>query len=351
LIQFLTNPRPDVRQVASSYIVGFTHPTSDNFDLVVSRADKIVRPLLVMCHDNPVVAHDAIRSLVNLTTKPSVCAHFDDEDSLSMIVRLITNPSMVIADLCCMLLSNLTKIDRICHRLSTLVVGETPGLCSSPLAMDQLTDVFVKGMDNKFNKDANYGFLASVFSDMTTYPFGRKYFLERTSYDGKLPITKIMVFNEYPDIIRRGGVDSTMKNVCFEKDKHREILDPKETNMLPYILLPLCGPEEIEMDDMEKFPDELQLLGDDKQRESDPKLRATLLEAINLLCTTYFGRQTLRDKNAYAILREMHKVEKDDMCIDLNDRAVQLLMRDESKETMDDSLQANAMDDDTIEEI
>ncbi|KAJ2801827.1 Protein hgh1 [Coemansia guatemalensis] len=145
-----------------------------------------------------------------------------------------------------------------------------------------------------------------------------------------------MVFNEYPEVIRRGGVDSTMKNVCFEKDKHREILDPQETNMLPYILLPLCGPEEFEIEDMEPMPEEIQLLGDDKKREADPKLRATLLEAINLLCTTFYGRNVLRSKNVYYVLREAHKVESDETCIDLNERAVQLLKGDESADTKED---------------
>ncbi|KAI8324381.1 DUF383/DUF384 domain-containing protein [Martensiomyces pterosporus] len=358
LIAFLSNPRPDVRQVAASYLVGFSHPSTENFSLLVSKAEKVVRPMLVICHENPVAAHDSIRTLVNLTTDKSVCRYLDDEDSLAMVVRLITNPANVVADLCCMLLSNLTKSDRICVTLAKLHVGEAAGLCGSSLALDQLTDVFVKGMDRKYNKDATFGFLASVFADITNYPFGRQYFLERTAYDGKLPITKIMVFNEYPDVIRRGGVDSTMKNVCFEKDKHREILDPNETNMLPYILLPLCGPEEYDMDEMEAMPDEVQLLGEDKKREADPKLRATLLEAINLLCTTYFGRETLRAKKVYPILREMHKAETDNQCIDLNDRAVQLLMRDESKDTKADAkegaeekAEASAMEADTFEEI
>ncbi|KAJ2698377.1 Protein hgh1 [Coemansia sp. IMI 203386] len=336
LVDFLSSPRSDVRQIAASYVVGFSKPGTESFDLLRSKAEKIVRPLLVICHETPIAANSAMSTLVNLTSDTSVCRLFADEDTLAMIVSLITIPDNIIADPACMLLSNLTKIDSVCRILSVLNVGEVPGICNSSMAMDQLTDVFVKGMDKKYNKNAKFSFLASVFADMTNHSFGRRYFLERAAYDGKMPITKIMVFSEYPDLIRRGGVDSTMKNVCFEKDKHKDILDPEETNMLPYILLPLCGPEEYDMDEMEAMPEEVQLLGEDKKREQDPKLRACLLEAINLLCTTHFGRQTLRKKMVYPILREMHKVETDETCFDLNDRAVQLLMRDESKETEKD---------------
>ncbi|KAJ1796357.1 Protein hgh1, partial [Coemansia sp. RSA 2598] len=326
LIDFLASPRSDVRQMAAGYVVGFSQPGTESFDLLRSKAEKIVRPLLVVCHETPLAANSAATTLVNLTSDASVCRLFADEDTLAMIVGLITLPNSIIADPACMLLSNLTKIDPVCRILASLSIGEIPGICNSPMAMDQLTDVFVKGMDKKYNRHAKFSFLASVFADMTNYSFGRRYFLERTTYDGKLPITKIMVFSEYPDLIRRGGVDSTMKNVCFEKDKHRDILDPEETNMLPYILLPLCGPEEYDIDEMEAMPEEVQLLGEEKRRERDPKLRACLLEALNLLCTTYFGRQTLRQKMVYPILREMHKVETDEACLDLNERAVQLLM-------------------------
>ncbi|KAJ2726070.1 Protein hgh1 [Coemansia sp. Benny D115] len=351
LIDFLKSPRSDVRQLAASYIVSFSAPKSEHFPLLKANADRIIRPLLVVCHENPVAANSAASTLVNMTTDVSISRMFSDEDSLAMVITLITSPKCVIADMMCMLLSNLTKVDSVCRLLSVLRVGEVAGICNSRLALDQLTDVFVKGMDKAYNKSASFSFLASVFADMTNYSFGRRYFLERTSYDGKLPITKIMVFSEYPDLIRRGGVDSTMKNVCFEKDKHKDILDPKETNMLPYILLPLCGPEEYDMEEMEAMPDEIQLLGEEKKREADPKLRACLLEAINLLCTTHYGRETLRSKQVYPILREMHKVETDDTCIELNDRAVQLLMRDESKETAADQDADN--DDDTtgFEEI
>ncbi|KAJ2431437.1 Protein hgh1 [Coemansia sp. RSA 2531] len=78
-----------------------------------------------------------------------------------------------------------------------------------------------------------------MFADITNHPFGWRYSLERTSYGDKVHITKIIVFSEYPDVIRCGGVDSTMKNICSEKESHREILDPKETNTLPYIIFPL----------------------------------------------------------------------------------------------------------------
>ncbi|KAJ2431508.1 Protein hgh1 [Coemansia sp. RSA 2531] len=62
----------------------------------------------------------------------------------------------------------------------------------------RLTDVLVKGMDKTYNKDARFNCLASVFADATNHPFCWRYFLERTSYGDKMPITKIIVFSECP---------------------------------------------------------------------------------------------------------------------------------------------------------
>ena len=54
--------------------------------------------------------------------------------------------------------------------------------------------------------------------------------------------------------------------------------------ILPYVLLPLAGPEELSEEDMEGMPDELQYLPDDKTREADAKLRLMLIETLTQVC-------------------------------------------------------------------
>jgi hypothetical protein len=54
----------------------------------------------------------------------------------------------------------------------------------------------------------------------------------------------------------------------------------EEVDILPSLLLPLAGPEQFEEQDMEKLPEDLQYLPDDKQRETDPDIRKMLLEAL-----------------------------------------------------------------------
>jgi len=53
-----------------------------------------------------------------------------------------------------------------------------------------------------------------------------------------------------------------------------------DVDILPFLLLPLAGPEEMSEDEMEGLPEDLQYLGDDKKREEDPDIRKMLIESI-----------------------------------------------------------------------
>lgn len=111
-------------------------------------------------------------------------------------------------------------------------------------------------------------------------------FIDKAPYDGLAPLSKLVYYTEHQNIIRRGGVISTIKyvsvysvgkfinlilisvnfgmptityryfnrffilqrNVSFDTQYHMILLDPRGINILPFILLPLCGPEEFDLD-------------------------------------------------------------------------------------------------------
>jgi len=114
------------------------------------------------------------------------------------------------------------------------------------------------------------------------------------------------------------------RNCCFSHEAIDYLLDPQRANILPRILLPLCGSEEIDADvrwltgrladpqDLLTLPEELASLPATKQREVDPALRLMLVEALQLLCASASGRRRLRDANAYRVVQMAHVVEKDE---------------------------------------
>lgn len=61
-----------------------------------------------------------------------------------------------------------------------------------------------------------------------------------------------------------------------------------DIDILPFLLLPLAGPEEISEDEMQGLPEDLQYLGDDKKREEDPDIRKMLIESVMQVCVVVF---------------------------------------------------------------
>lgn len=91
------------------------------------------------------------------------------------------------------------------------------------------------------------------------------------------PLSKLISFTEHPSTIRRGGVASSIKSVtptflaasemaahlnatsrnsAFDKSAHARLIAPTNDSppvagsidLLPQMLLPLCGPEEFDLD-------------------------------------------------------------------------------------------------------
>lgn len=58
------------------------------------------------------------------------------------------------------------------------------------------------------------------------------------------------------------------------------------------------------------MPEELQLLPPDKSREVDPAVRTMIVEILILLATTRGGREAMRSRGVYPIVRQAHLAEK-----------------------------------------
>lgn len=230
-----------------------------------------------------------------------------------------------------MLLANLAKSDHL-QKLHSLRRKVPESVSSSENAIDQLMDCFVKGAEGGLNKHANYDYLSYLFADLSQSEEGRNYFTTRQEYDGVVPITKLTVFTEHRSDIRRKGVASTIKNVAFDISSHPMLFAEDEANLLPYLLLPIAGPEEFpDEESMSMLPD-LQLLPPDKKRDSDNTIITTHLETLLLLTTSREGRERMRAVQVYPVIRECHLHVDDESVREACDRLVQVIMRDEEGE-------------------
>ncbi|KAF2133179.1 DNA-binding protein-like protein HGH1 [Dothidotthia symphoricarpi CBS 119687] len=341
LVEFLHHGNTQIRQAAVEHLVGYSQT-----DVPLFKRNQLepVKDLKLLVKDYAPIAKNAFTILINISSDTEITKTLAKDDAfLETLLSRITNPKERNANEIAMLLANLAKDDSL-QRVLELKRDVPKELSKSKWAMDQLMDCFVKGAEGAYNKHADFDYLSYFFADLAKFPKGREYLTTPQEHDGDIiPITKIQVFTDHASHIRRLGVASAIKNVAFLVPAHPVLLSnlsPDPTlppphigaNLLPYILLPLMGPEEYADDDTEGMLDELQLLEPDKEREKDVEIMKAHLETLLLLSTTKEGRQVLRKVKVYPIVRECHiQVENEDVR-EACDRVVQVIMRDEEGE-------------------
>ncbi|WFD44039.1 Protein hgh1 [Malassezia psittaci] len=447
LLQFLADPNPQARQLAMSHAMGFSvkdsphrmlllEPLKDGEGKVLRASDgselNVLDRIKSLCQDQPLTMHDALSALINLTDSPSVALRVGDEEFLQFLVMYIGDSVSLLADLACMLLSNLTKFEPIAARLLTLNVEDRPfysflspmdlqvslsGMDADPSDPDyeekkrltaEATERLSKsvrmkqavsmpalltllrafeegasvesskasaidmrahaaesqaspnerpvGIDAKgrpeIRRKSTCNFLASVFANLTVLPKGREFFIHPIqdsdpSSSEAYPVGRIMVYTEHGDLIRRGGVISALKNILFIKHAHKLLLAPapntsdddhttSPVDCLPYLLMPLIDGKElskVDLEDQEDLPTVCQLVPEDKPREPDAALRLMLIECLLLLCTSLYGRECLRHRGVYIVVREAHLAENNEAITEAIARLVNLLKREESDAT------------------
>lgn len=352
LVSFLHSPQPAVVLIALDNLVGYSqgvHQSVFSYDNY-----EAIKDLKKLSQDKgKTTVSQSVTILANLCDDVTMRELIvKDKEYLKYLVTAIISPTNLNADLMCILLTNLAKNDAINALFDFEIEHKTEELkkvFKSNKALDCLMDCFVKGADRTLNKYANYDYLSYFFADISRFQKGRDYFITEQEYDHVMPITKLLVFTEYYDSkIRREGVASTIKNSLFDVKSHPELINNEKINLLPYILLPIAGPEDIDEDDMFNLPDELQLLPSDKKRDPVDSIICSHLESLLLLCSSRDIRELLREKSVYPLIRELHKATESEEVGELSERLVQLLMRDEAPI---EEVEGEDMDEDSDEEI
>ena len=316
---FLADERVQVRNLAMESLCGLLATPLSRTDFLGKASISQLHAISALANsNNALTANHAYSTLVNLAaTGLAAFPGFATKETIATIVANICSSKNVNADLACMLLNNLAKSPAVIQMIAV-----------DTQLLDQLMHVFMLPT-NTFNPSADFAFLAGIFANISTTSEGSAYVC------GKLD--SLIVMTEHPHLIRRGGVISAIKNVIYSSSHsiHLNLLRP-DLNLLVHLLLPLCGPDDFDDDDLEGMPVELQFLGTEKRRETDPKLRIMLCETLLLLCGTIESRAVLRDNNVYCVVKKLHLDETDEDVQEVIEKLVNMLMRDEEEENAND---------------
>jgi len=335
LSQFLSpDNRLDVRAVALAEILGLTGTPAG---LQVLSSVKAVQSSLVslVADTSEVIATDACLALINLSSDPT-CAQslLELPDLIVTLCKIVRDRESKLADKGTQVLSNLTR-----DLASASAVHSQ--MLRAGIGVDSLINILCQEGYNTAGQDLR--FLGPVLSNLSQLVEVRKEILE----PNKCVIQRLLPFTEYSkSVVKRGGVVGTIRNCCFDTEHHEWLLGP-QVDIMPRLLLPLAGPtpEDLEDEDIEKLPVDLQYLDEDKKIESDVDIKTMLLEGLTQLCATKAGRVFMREQNVYVVLRQFHKVEEDRACLLAAENIIDILIKTEEEINLDNYKDVKVPDD------
>lgn len=295
--------RGDVKNIAIDYFLGMTG--KEDGKQMIACSWIFLEGIMSLTDDMDTdVCSKAYKTLINIATEASLCLKIVQSKYFPELVvkclKKILDPNFNQADSVCKFLSNLSRPEDCANYIATHIIQNKE--ISIPNIVSAMCNV-------KYNQKANLNFLAPLLGNLAQVSVIRKELMTEKQY----VLQRCLPFLNYEESeVRRGGVASLIKNCCFDTGYHDWLLGD-QVDLLPRLLLPLAGPEEFDEDDMEKLPVDLQYLPPDKKRESDPDIRKIIVESIFRLCATKKGRQYIKEKNTYVIMREYHKWEPERM--------------------------------------
>nr|XP_046236572.1 protein HGH1 homolog isoform X2 [Scatophagus argus] len=331
LLSFLTpSTRPDVKAGATECILGLSGHR-DGCRFLRSKPDLLAALFALTCDPSIAIVKDCYHIFINLSADETLHQVLvADGKVVPVLLKNLLDPEYPFSDQICTILSNLTRHEKTCKTVFK-AIQEGPGLT-------QLVEIFCT---EGYNKKAKLHYMGPLLSNLTQLSEARNYIMDKD----RCVVQRLLPFTQYQaSSVRRGGVIGTLRNCCFDHAHHEWLLSDA-VDILPFLLLPLAGPEELTEEENEGLPVDLQYLPEDKKREEDPDIRKMLLEILLLLTATKSSRLTLKEKNVYPIMREYHHWEKDIHVRAACEKLVQVLIGDEPEQGMENLMEVEIPED------
>ncbi|XP_071848422.1 protein HGH1 homolog [Apostichopus japonicus] len=329
-VSFLSqSAKPALREKALEYVVGLSG-SEEGLRSLETRLPNIVAALLELVEDaNKSFVEDVFKALINLCSYDKTAPKVTEKEAVvSKLLSTICDSSFEFANHSCTVLSNLSRNSHSCGHILACLENQKSDTGGAMINLAKLVEVFCK---EGYNPKAALHPLGSVLANLTQRPEARKFILDKD----QCVIQRLLPYTQYTaSDVRRRGVVTALKNCCFEIDYHEWLLSDS-VDILPYLLLPLAGPEQLNEDEMEGMPEDLQYLDEDKEREPDPAIRKLLIDTLTKLCTTKPGREMMKAKRAYIIMREFDKWERNEQLNDICQDLIQHLIGDEPSPGME----------------
>jgi hypothetical protein len=317
LAAFLKAPSPTLKKAAVEIVQGLSG-TDEGVQRLATHAKELLPPLLLLLGEAEEISKPAAEALVNLSQDVAVVDHLIDVGAVERAMELIGKPGSKVNKLMVMLLVNISSVDKGVSRLLQEGDAKLAGL-----NVAKLVRFFSRFSSSERGSEDEYEYVANILVNVTRLQSGRKVVLDMS----RGILRQVLPQIDSRSVIRRQGVAGTVRNCCFDAETQLPSLLLASEFLWPALLLPLAGKRVYSEADTAKMPLELATpLSQDREPESDPKVRVEACEAIYLLVLQEGGRRAFWAINGPRILELSYEDEEDPKVMEAFERVGALLV-------------------------
>uniref|UniRef100_A0A0N5CGR5 Protein HGH1 homolog n=1 Tax=Strongyloides papillosus TaxID=174720 RepID=A0A0N5CGR5_STREA len=291
LAQFIDpKVRPDLRSLAITHLIG-TGTTGDSHEIFISENFKITKALVNVFDKVKEERVNIMTIFINLTAASGVVAkHLINNTELPLMAINCIKSREPLAALSSKLLSNLS------HHYPENIYEKFNNHWS-----DFLTHVLDMLLKKDMEECTDFlGLVLINFSQLQSF----RGILTHKALSQLFPLLKQ---SEQPK--RRLMAIDIMRNLSFDDNLHGKLLEESDDFLAAILSLITDECYELDDDEQAKLPLDLQYY--EGKRVNDEIIEEKIVETLYQLCATKVGRNTLRSKGVYPLLREFDKATSD----------------------------------------
>jgi len=259
---------------------------------------NVIRFMVRMIGDSePKISRAVLSSLINFCEHPGFLQQMISNHVVSRLIDGILDQDNKVVELYVILLANVSRDPRGAAKV--LQTGDT----LYGYYVTKLVDLFLQ---NPEKKEDTFSWVGSILNNVSQVEEGRSLMMEKS----RGLFLRLLPFIHNANKVRRTGILGVVRNCLFEATNHPWFLSD-EVDLLSELLIPLRGPEVYSPEEIAQLPNKIKQVPADKKREADPEICAMTADCLLLLASTKFGRETMRAKQVYLIIRDYDKVEED----------------------------------------
>ena len=298
---------------AVEYLLDLTGTTEGrNF---LHSAPEVFKIMAKLVNENKQILTTQIclKFFVNFTSIESVTFNPELLPDFKVLINWCLDAQSLHSQLCSFVLSNCTRTkDGAAHVLEIIELGVST---TGESCIKKLVDCYC---DENFNKQKQVlHYLGLMLANLATVKAGARLICTTTHF------YRLVSFLNHPvSLTRKRAACMLARNCALDSDLHEWMLKSGEnvegnaSDLMVQLLLPLCdGADQqgnegnLDDDEIDKLPIELQYLDEDKVREDDMETRQMLVETVWLLCADETGRKIVKDQGTYRLIDKLYKWE------------------------------------------